>query len=190
MHAPFVPADLLVLYTADNPKGNHRTHPMWLMSLISGWDRGPKVRSDSNIARLDHRRPRRCFSSPAPRLGARHIIVTASHCVQASCGFGVPLMDSVGQRHTALRWAEAKGAEGIATCQRDKNTISIDGLRTPLADQFKQDRVWCGAVTEIGSTVVRGSKTATGSRSGLRAASGSAAVFPCESVADRWSCAL
>lgn len=78
----------------------------------------------------------------APRFGyydgARQIIVTDVTRVQTSCGFGVPLMDYVGQRDQAIRWAEAKGADGIAAYQREKNMVSIDGLRTPLADQFEQ----------------------------------------------------
>lgn len=78
----------------------------------------------------------------APRFGhydgARQIIVVDVTRVQTSCGFGVPLMDLVGQRDQAIRWAEAKGAEGIAAYQRDKNMVSIDGLRTPLADHLEQ----------------------------------------------------
>jgi hypothetical protein len=67
--------------------------------------------------------------------GMRQIIVAEITRVQTSCGFGVPLMDYVGQRDTATRWAAAKGEDGIAAYQREKNMISIDGLRTPLAGQ-------------------------------------------------------
>jgi hypothetical protein len=68
--------------------------------------------------------------------GIRQIIVADITRVQTSCGFGVPLMDYVGQRDTTIRWAEAKGEDGIASYQRDKNMTSIDGLRTPLAEQM------------------------------------------------------
>jgi len=71
--------------------------------------------------------------------GMRQIIVADVTRVQTSCGFGVPLMDYVGQRDTATRWAEAKGEEGIAAYQREKNMLSIDGLRTPLADQVDHE---------------------------------------------------
>lgn len=67
--------------------------------------------------------------------GTRQIIVADITRVQTSCGFGVPLMEYVGQRDTTIRWAEAKGEDGIAVYQRDKNMTSIDGLRTPLAEQ-------------------------------------------------------
>jgi hypothetical protein len=78
----------------------------------------------------------------APRFpaypGVRQIIVGDITRVQTSCGFGVPLLDYVGQRDTALRWAEAKGPEGIAAYKREKNLASIDGLPTPLAEQIEQ----------------------------------------------------
>jgi hypothetical protein len=67
--------------------------------------------------------------------GMRQIVVADITRVQTSCGFGVPLLDYVGQRDTAIRWAESKGEAGIAAYQRDKNLISIDGLPTPLAER-------------------------------------------------------
>jgi hypothetical protein len=67
--------------------------------------------------------------------GMRQIVVADITRVQTSCGFGVPLLEYVGQRDTAIRWAESKGEDGIAAYQRDKNMISMDGLRTPLAEQ-------------------------------------------------------
>lgn len=70
--------------------------------------------------------------------GARQIIVADITRVQTSCGFGVPLMDYVAQRDAAIRWAETKGEEGILAYQCEKNVTSIDGLRTPLAEQLEQ----------------------------------------------------
>lgn len=70
--------------------------------------------------------------------GMRQIVVAEITRVQTSCGFAVPLMEYVGQRDTLIRWAEAKGEGGVAAYHRDKNMISIDGLRTPLADQIEQ----------------------------------------------------
>lgn len=71
--------------------------------------------------------------------GMRQIIVADITRVQTSCGFGVPLMDYVAQRDTTIRWAEAKGEDGIAAYQRDKNISSIDGLRTPLAEHVEHE---------------------------------------------------
>lgn len=67
-----------------------------------------------------------------PLPGARQLIVADIDRVQTSCGFGVPLMEPVGQRQTLLQWAKKKGAEGLQTYQQEKNATSIDGLPTPL----------------------------------------------------------
>jgi len=71
-------------------------------------------------------------------VGMRQIIVADITRVQTSCGFGVPLMDYVAQRDTAIRWAEAKGEDGIAAYQREKNVVSMDGLPTPLGRSIAQ----------------------------------------------------
>jgi len=70
--------------------------------------------------------------------GMRQIIVADITRIQTSCGFGVPLMDYVAQRDAAIRWAETKGEQGITAYQCEKNVTSIDGLRTPLAEQLEQ----------------------------------------------------
>lgn len=67
--------------------------------------------------------------------GMRQIVVVEVERVQTSCGFGVPLMDLVGQRDTALRWAEAKGEQGLVDYRAEKNMVSIDGLPTHLASE-------------------------------------------------------
>ncbi|WP_110513720.1 pyridoxamine 5'-phosphate oxidase family protein [Herpetosiphon llansteffanensis] len=67
--------------------------------------------------------------------GIRQIVVVEVERVQTSCGFGVPLMDLVGQRDTALRWAEAKGEQGLVDYRAEKNMASIDGLPTHLATE-------------------------------------------------------
>ncbi len=66
--------------------------------------------------------------------GARQIIVADITRVQTSCGFAVPLMEYIGQRDTLVRWATAKGDAELEAYQQAKNTVSLDGLRTPLAD--------------------------------------------------------
>ncbi len=64
--------------------------------------------------------------------GARQIIVAAIDRVQTSCGFAVPNYEYVGQRDALTKWANVKGADGLATYQREKNARSIDGMVTPL----------------------------------------------------------
>jgi hypothetical protein len=60
--------------------------------------------------------------------GVRSIIRLAVERVQSSCGYGVPIMELVGQRPTMPEWAEKQGADGIVEYQGRKNQRSIDGL--------------------------------------------------------------
>lgn len=64
--------------------------------------------------------------------GSRQIVVLDVDLVQTSCGFGVPLFAYEGDRDTLVRWAEAKGEDGLEAYWREKNTVSIDGLPTGL----------------------------------------------------------
>ena len=66
--------------------------------------------------------------------GARQIVRLDIDLVQTSCGFGVPLMDLVGERPSLDRWAEAQGEEGLSEYRRAKNALSLDGLPTGLVD--------------------------------------------------------
>ncbi len=71
--------------------------------------------------------------------GVRQIVVAHIHRVQTSCGFAVPNYTYIGQRDTLIRWADAKGEDGLATYQRERNAYSIDGLPTPLGDRLVHD---------------------------------------------------
>jgi len=66
--------------------------------------------------------------------GARQIIVAEIDRVQTSCGFAVSRYAYAGQRDTLLRWADAKGGNGLETYRRERNAHSIDGLVTPLGE--------------------------------------------------------
>jgi hypothetical protein len=63
--------------------------------------------------------------------GARAIVEVEADRVSTSCGYSVPLMEAVEQRDTLVRWAEAKGDDGLATYRAEKNGASIDGLPGP-----------------------------------------------------------
>ncbi|MDO5498484.1 MAG: pyridoxamine 5'-phosphate oxidase family protein [Propionibacteriaceae bacterium] len=67
-----------------------------------------------------------------PLEGARQVFVVDVDECQTSCGFGVPLFDYAGQRDLMAKWADNKGADGIAKYQRTKNTKSLDGFDTGL----------------------------------------------------------
>jgi hypothetical protein len=60
--------------------------------------------------------------------GVRSIISVALDRVADSCGYAVPRMDLVGDRDRLVRWAEAKGTDGLAAYQARMNRESIDGL--------------------------------------------------------------
>jgi hypothetical protein len=61
-------------------------------------------------------------------VGTRAVIVVDVERVSDSCGFGVPLMDLVGERDQLERWAESKGADGVVAYRAEKNVLSLDGL--------------------------------------------------------------
>lgn len=62
----------------------------------------------------------------------RQLIVAEITKVQTSCGFGVPKYEYAGERDQHFKWAEGKGAEGLAAYRHKNNLISLDGLPTPL----------------------------------------------------------
>ena len=63
-----------------------------------------------------------------PHLSTRAVIVVDADRISDSCGFGVPVMDLVGERDQLHRWTVAKGPEGVAEYLAAKNTVSVDGL--------------------------------------------------------------
>lgn len=64
--------------------------------------------------------------------GTRQIFVIDVETVQTSCGYAVPEMDLVAERETLVKWAQAKGDEGLKQYRAEKNATSIDGLPTGL----------------------------------------------------------
>src|SRR5579885_1428424 len=70
--------------------------------------------------------------------GIRQIILASIHRAQTSCGYAVPLMELQQQRETLTRWATAKGEEALINYRGDNNCMSVDGLPTPLAQQYKE----------------------------------------------------
>lgn len=70
------------------------------------------------------------------QLATRQIILAEIDMVQTSCGFSVPLYNYQGERDQAVKWANAKGADGLETYKKEKNRVSLDGLPTALYDRF------------------------------------------------------
>jgi hypothetical protein len=61
-------------------------------------------------------------------LSTRAVIAVDVERVSDSCGYGVPLMDLVGDRDQLDRWAASKGPDGIRDYVTEKNAESLDGL--------------------------------------------------------------
>lgn len=72
------------------------------------------------------------FEEPVVPQSRRAIVRVGVTRISDSCGFGVPLMDFVGERPNAAAWARGKlskhGEAALETYQRENNARSIDGL--------------------------------------------------------------
>ena len=64
-----------------------------------------------------------------PGDGIRGAIRVHVDRVSDSCGYGVPLMEFVGERPQRQAWLAKKGAEGLREYVAEKNAVSIDGLQ-------------------------------------------------------------
>jgi hypothetical protein len=60
--------------------------------------------------------------------GARAVVIVDVERVSDSCGYGVPLLMHVGERHLLPEHMERKGEAGRIEYRRRKNAVSIDGL--------------------------------------------------------------
>jgi hypothetical protein len=63
-----------------------------------------------------------------PHPSTRAVIVVVVTRVSDSCGYGVPVMTTVGERDLLRLGAEKRGPEGLAAYRTEKNAVSIDGL--------------------------------------------------------------
>ncbi|MCF6352017.1 MAG: hypothetical protein L3J06_03305 [Cyclobacteriaceae bacterium] len=64
--------------------------------------------------------------------GSRQLIDMKVEMVQTSCGFAVPFMEYKEDRTILEIWAEKKGEEGIKDYWKEKNTVSLDGIKTGI----------------------------------------------------------
>lgn len=72
--------------------------------------------------------------------GTRQIVEAEIDLVQTSCGFSVPLFAYEGDREALVKWAQTKGEDGLQSYWQEKNTVSIDGLSTPLGQKLAAAR--------------------------------------------------
>lgn len=58
----------------------------------------------------------------------RAVVVVDVERVSDSCGYGVPVMELVGERDLLRLGAEKRGPQGLAAYRAEKNAVSVDGL--------------------------------------------------------------
>lgn len=58
----------------------------------------------------------------------RAVVVVEVERVSDSCGYGVPVMELVGERDLLRLSAEKRGPEGLAAYRAERNAASLDGL--------------------------------------------------------------
>jgi hypothetical protein len=104
---------------------NGRITLMWC--AFSGPPKIVRVHGRGSVLPLDDPAVSGWF--PSMPLGARAVIVVRAERISDSCGYGVPLMDFVGERDTLARWASNKGPAGLDAYHAERNATSIDGLR-------------------------------------------------------------
>jgi predicted pyridoxine 5'-phosphate oxidase superfamily flavin-nucleotide-binding protein len=60
--------------------------------------------------------------------GTRAVAVVDVERISDSCGYGVPVMELVGERELLRLSGEKRGPEGLAAYRAEKNARSLDGL--------------------------------------------------------------
>ncbi|MFT4416877.1 pyridoxamine 5'-phosphate oxidase family protein [Fredinandcohnia humi] len=68
--------------------------------------------------------------------GARQIIYAKIETVKTSCGYGVPFYSYDGERNTLQLWASNKNEQQIEEYRKKKNSISMDGIVTPIGESL------------------------------------------------------
>ena len=63
-----------------------------------------------------------------PADGTRAVVRVNVERISDSCGYGVPVLEYVGERPQRGLWLERQGPDGVVEYVREKNAVSIDGL--------------------------------------------------------------
>ena len=59
----------------------------------------------------------------------RNFIVVDVECIRDSCGYGVPTYTFDAERESLKNWSDAKTEKEIEDYRREKNALSLDGLK-------------------------------------------------------------
>lgn len=68
--------------------------------------------------------------------GPRQIIHAKIETVKTSCGYSVPFYSYDGERNTLQQWATNKNEQDLEDYKKKKNSISMDGIVTPIGESF------------------------------------------------------
>ena len=68
--------------------------------------------------------------------GSRQIIHAKIEIVKTSCGYSVPFYSYDGERNTLQQWATNKNEQDLEDYKKKKNSISMDGIVTPIGESF------------------------------------------------------
>jgi hypothetical protein len=70
--------------------------------------------------------------------GSRQIIHAKIETVKTSCGFSVPFYSYNSERDTLQQWATNKSEQDLEEYRKKKNSISMDGIVSPIGEKFIQ----------------------------------------------------
>lgn len=128
----------LNLTGSGNETATHLNHLDRMTIMFCAFEGNPMILRLYGSARIHHTQDsewERYNSHFQDMPGSRQIIVMDIDLVQTSCGFGVPLMDYVGERNLLEPWAIEKGKEGLLAYWEEKNLTSLDGHATGIFDK-------------------------------------------------------
>lgn len=100
--------------------------------MFCAFDGPPKIvrlYGTGEVLRKDESKYNELSALFTPHDAARSIIVVHIHRVSHSCGYGVPLYEFKSERDHVDKWTTAKGVDGVMAYQKEKNAVSIDGLK-------------------------------------------------------------
>ncbi len=105
--------------------------------MFCSFDRQPlilRVYGKADTINPDHPDWDTCATQFPPQVGTRQFFRLHIDSVQTSCGYAVPFYEMTGQRPTLQKWADNQGRDGVEAYWQQKNTTSIDGLPTGIAE--------------------------------------------------------
>ena len=112
--------------TIAHVRENARITLMWC-----SYDRRPRivrVHGRGSVALLGTAAYEQVVALHPAHLSTRAVVVVEVDRVSDSCGFGVPVMDLVGERDLLRLGAEKRGPDGLTAYRVERNAVSLDGL--------------------------------------------------------------